>query len=42
MNKPWKVATDDGLYLNSSLCYGIRGHINDLIVQKILFWFIGS
>ncbi len=41
MNKPWKVAIDDGLYPNSSLCYGIGAHINDLIVQKILFWLIG-
>ncbi len=34
MNKPWKVAINDGLYPNSSLCYGIGAHINDLIVQK--------
>ncbi len=34
MNKPWKVVIDDGLYPNSSLCYGIGAHINDLIVQK--------
>ncbi len=34
MSKPWKVAIDDGLYLNLSLCYGIGAHINDLIVQK--------
>jgi hypothetical protein len=24
----------DGLYPNSSLCYGIGAHINDLIVEK--------
>jgi hypothetical protein len=34
MNERWKVAIDDGLYPNSSLCYGIGGYINDLIVQK--------
>jgi hypothetical protein len=34
VNKPWKVVIDDGLYPNSSLCYGIGAHISDLIVQK--------
>jgi len=29
-----KVAIDDGLYANSSLCYGIGAHINDLIVHR--------
>ncbi len=33
VNEPWKVAIDDGLYPNSSLCYGIGAHINDLIVD---------
>ncbi len=41
VNEPWKVAIDDGLYSNSSLCYGIGENINDLIVEKILLWFIG-
>ncbi len=41
MSKPWKVAINGGLYPNSSLCYGIGTHINDLIVFKKLFWFIG-
>jgi hypothetical protein len=41
MNKPWKDVINDGLYPNSSLCYGIGAHINDLIVQNKLFWFIG-
>jgi hypothetical protein len=34
VNEPQKVAIDDGLYPNSSLCYGIGTHINDLIVQN--------
>ncbi len=34
VNEPWKVAIDDGLYPNSSLCYGIGAHINDLIVEN--------
>jgi hypothetical protein len=34
VNEPWKVAVDDGLYANLSLCYGIGAHINDLIVKK--------
>jgi len=34
VSEPWKVAIDDGLYPNSSLCYGIGAHINDLIVEK--------
>jgi hypothetical protein len=33
VNEPWKVAIDDGLYPNSSLCYGIGAYINDLIVD---------
>jgi len=34
VSEPWKGAIDDGLYPNSSLCYGIGAHINDLIVEK--------
>jgi hypothetical protein len=37
VSEPWKVAIDDGLYPNSSLCYGIVAHINDLIVEKYYF-----
>ncbi len=42
MDKLWKVAIDDGLYPNSSLCYGIGVHINDLIVQKNIILIYGA
>ncbi len=34
VNEPWKVAINDGLYPNLSLCCGIGAHIDDLILEK--------
>jgi hypothetical protein len=33
VKEPWKVAIDDSLNPNSTLCYKIGAHINDLIVD---------
>jgi len=39
VKKAQKVAID-GFYHNSSLCYGIGAHINDLIVDLYTYGFL--